>query len=68
MCLFKGPDMETPQMPVQYAAQKTPTRQDAQGAGNRMRDRLRGATSTLLTGPGGTGAVDTAGKKTLLGA
>lgn len=69
MCLFKKPEQpKPPSLPTEYAAQRAPTRQDAAGAGNRARDRLRAMTGTLLTGMTGVGAVDTSGKKMLLGA
>ncbi len=68
MCLFSTPEQKAPEMPAEYAAMKAPTRQDAAGAGNKLRDRLRAMTGTLLTGAGGVGAADQSGKKTLLGA
>ena len=66
MC--KTPSMPAPQMPTQYAAAKTPTRADAEGAGQRMSDRLRAGTQTILTGPMGVTQGAETGKKTLLGA
>jgi hypothetical protein len=70
MCVFGSsvPEPEDPRLPVQYAAQRSPDNQNAEKAGNRTKDRLRAATSTVMTGNGGTGAVDTGGKKVLLGA
>lgn len=70
MCLFKMPEQAAaPEAPTQYAAQKSPTRQDAAGAGDKAKDRLRAAAGTVLTGAQGvSSAVDTTGKKTLLGA
>lgn len=69
MCLFKTPDMPTPQAPVEYAAQKAPNTQAAKGAGATLKDRMRAAAGTVLTGAQGVAsAVDMSGKKTLLGA
>lgn len=70
MCLFKTPDApKDPVAPPQYAAQKTPTTQDAQGAGDRTKDRLRAAAGTMLTGGQGVlSSANTTGQKTLLGA
>jgi len=70
MCVFGGSTAkaETPKLPVEYAAQRSPDNQQVEQAGNRTKDRLRAATSTMLTGANGVGAVDTSGKKVLLGA
>ncbi|MGV1869725.1 hypothetical protein [Agrobacterium rosae] len=71
MCVFKSPKVakaEDPKLPIEYAAQREPDNQVVTSAGNRTRDRLRAATSTMLTGAQGVGAVDTSGKKALLGA
>ncbi|CDN96080.1 hypothetical protein [Agrobacterium tumefaciens] len=71
MCVFKSPKVakaEDPQLPIEYAAQREPDNKQVGGAGNRARDRLRAATSTMLTGSQGVGAADTSGKKVLLGA
>jgi riboflavin biosynthesis pyrimidine reductase len=70
MCVFGSgaatPD--DPRLPVEYAAQRSPDNQQVESAGNRTKDRLRAATSTVLTGANGVGAVDPSGKKVLLGA
>lgn len=70
MCIFGNntPEAKTPRMPVEYAAQRAPDNQSVDRAGTRTEDKLRAATSTMLTGSQGVGAVDTAGKKVLLGA
>jgi len=70
MCIFGSstPEAKTPRMPVEYAAQRAPDNQNAEKAGNRTKDKLRAASSTMLTGAQGVGAVDTSGKKVLLGA
>lgn len=69
MCMFgSAPTPEAPPLPVEYAAQRAPSTAAAQDAGTSTRDRLRAATPTVLTGANGVGAVDTTGKKTLLGA
>lgn len=69
MCLFKTPTAQDPSMPAEYAQAKSPTRQDASGAGNKTADRLRAGAATILTGGSGVASpVDTTGKKTLLGA
>ncbi|KQM33314.1 MULTISPECIES: hypothetical protein [Agrobacterium] len=70
MCVFKSPKVakpEDPKLPIEYAAQREPDTQTVNGAGRRTRDRLRAATSTMLTGVQGVGALDTSGKKNLLG-
>lgn len=62
------PKTQAPTAPTQYAAARSPNRADTEGAGQRMSDRLRSGTQTILTGPMGvTQGADT-GKKTLLGA
>ena len=70
MCVFGSSSKTTAEVktPVEYAAQRDPGTQAVEGAGNRARDRLRAATSTMLTGSQGVGSVDTSGKKVLLGA
>lgn len=69
MCIFGStPKTEDPRLPVEYAAQRAPDNQVADKAGDRAKNRLRAAASTMLTGAQGVGAVDTSGKKTLLGA
>lgn len=69
MCLFgKTAKAETPQLPVEYAAQRAPNTQAAADAATRTKDSLRSAAATMLTGANGVGAVDATGKKTLLGA
>lgn len=53
MCVFKSPKVakpEDPKLPIEYAAQREPDAQTVNGAGRRTRDRLRAATSTMLTG------------------
>jgi len=53
MCVFKSPKVakpEDPKLPIEYAAQREPDTQTVNGAGRRTRDRLRAATSTMLTG------------------
>ncbi|MGZ2448301.1 hypothetical protein ACVIRO_001055 [Rhizobium ruizarguesonis] len=79
MCMFSGPT-KTPEVvpPTEYAQQKTPDYAAAEStAARRATDKTKGATSTVLTSPTGTGALaDTAtpqltgtdAKKTLLGA
>lgn len=69
MCVFGStPEPEAPRLPVEYAAQRSPDNQQVENAGSKAKDRLRAATSTVLTGSNGVGAVDTSGKKVLLGA
>jgi hypothetical protein len=70
MCVFgnKVAKAETPQLPVEYAAQRAPATQAAADAGQRAKDTLRSTASTILTGTNGVGAVDATGKKVLLGA
>lgn len=69
MCLFGSTaKAEDPRLPVQYAAQRSPDNQNVKDSGNRTKNQLRAAASTMLTGSGGVGAVDTSGKKQLLGA
>jgi hypothetical protein len=71
MCVFGSPNVAKaadPKLPIEYAAQREPDNKTTTGAGNKTRDRLRAATSTMLTGSQGVGAVDTSGKKALLGA
>ncbi|MDP9572398.1 UNVERIFIED_ORG: hypothetical protein J2W66_002891 [Agrobacterium larrymoorei] len=71
MCVFKAPKVakpEEPKLPIEYAAQRDPDNGTVTAAGNRTRDRLRAASSTMLTGAQGVGALDTSGKKNLLGA
>jgi hypothetical protein len=64
----KVPKVEPPRLPVEYAAQRAPASQNIENAGNRTRDRLRAASTTMLTGMQGVGSVDASGKKVLLGA
>lgn len=69
MCLFGSTAQAAdPRMPVEYAAQRSPDNQAVEKAGTKTKDRLRAASSTMLTGSQGVGTVDTSGKKTLLGA
>lgn len=69
MCLLGKPaKAETPQLPVEYAAQRAPNNQGVADAATRTKDSLRAAAATMLTGANGVGAVDSTGKKTLLGA
>jgi hypothetical protein len=68
MCIFGNAEQpDDPRLPVEYAAQRTPANENAEQAGNRTKDRLRAASSTMLTGSQGVGAVDATGKKVLLG-
>lgn len=69
MCLFgKTAKPESPQLPVEYAAQRAPSVQASADAATRTKDTLRAAAPTLLTGANGVGTVDSTGKKVLLGA
>lgn len=65
MC--KTPKMPPVKEPIRYAAMKTPNRYDANGAGKRMSDSVRGAQSTILTSPTGTMQPADTAVKTLLG-
>lgn len=69
MCIMSAPDIPPVVTPPERAAQLAPDRGAAMdSASRRATDRLRGATSTVLTS--GSGVTDSAatGKKTLLGA
>lgn len=67
MCMFGTQKQKPPTMPAEYAQQKQPNLAQGAAAGQRQRDRLRSAASTVLTGTAaGTGAATTQ-KKTLLG-
>lgn len=70
MCMFsKPPKPDDPAMPPEYAQSRLPDGgQVRDDVGTRTRDRMRAATSTILTS--GSGVTNTAPteKKTLLGA
>ncbi|NTZ90457.1 hypothetical protein [Agrobacterium tumefaciens] len=71
MCVFgskAAAPAATPALPVEYAAQRAPTKDAAAAAGTNAKDKLKAAAPTMLTGTTGVGAVDATGKKTLLGA
>ncbi|MCV6546352.1 MAG: hypothetical protein OIF56_03540 [Cohaesibacter sp.] len=68
MCMFSPKKPAPPTPPKEYAAQKAPTRAQAESAGSRVKERIAARPQTLLAGAYGVGAVDQSGKKTLLGA
>ncbi|MFK0382843.1 hypothetical protein [Agrobacterium sp. NPDC090273] len=80
MCMFSSPKTTAavPVAPPEYAQQKTPDYAAAQATtARRATDRIKGASSTILTSATGVGSLaqtssptltGTDGKKTLLGA
>ncbi|QIB38133.1 hypothetical protein G3A56_09135 [Rhizobium oryzihabitans] len=71
MCVFSSKaaaPAATPALPVEYAAQRAPTKDASAAAANNAKDKLKSAAPTMLTGNEGVGAVDATGKKMLLGA
>lgn len=67
MCMFKQPDMKSPEAPAERAAQRMPDGSTGDGAARRQTDRLRAGAQTLLTSPQGVSNLAPTGKKTLLG-
>lgn len=66
MCFFSA-KTKSPTVPKEYAAQKSPTRQDAQSASERMSDRIAAVPQTQMTDQTDLSllTVDTTGKKKL---
>lgn len=69
MCMFDTPKTEKPTLPPEYAAMRQPDRATVAGdVSNRVKDRARAATGTLLTSGSGVTSAAATQKKTLLGA
>jgi len=71
MCMFSAPkvDQPDPVMPPEYAQQRLPDGgQVRSNVMSRMRDRLRAASSTILTSGSGVTTSAPTQAKTLLGA
>ena len=66
--MFSQPDIPDPQIATEAAAAKLPTGLEAGQAGNVQRDRMRAASSTILTSGSGVATPASTQKKTLLGA
>ncbi|HEY7824057.1 MAG TPA: hypothetical protein VIG24_14545 [Acidimicrobiia bacterium] len=66
MC--SAPDIPEPVMPPERAAMRAPDRAGARAnTSQRVTDRMRSATSTILTSGSGVTATGSSDKKTLLG-
>lgn len=68
MCMFSSPAIAGPVLPDEMAAMKAPDAGAAKTtAGRRTMDRVRSATSTILTSGSGVTTAAPTEKKTLLG-
>lgn len=68
MCMFSTPDYKDPAPPKEYAQQQSPDGGAVRSnTGRRTMDRMRAATSTVLTSGSGVTTAAPTEKKTLLG-
>lgn len=67
MCVLSAPDIPPVQMPTERQAARAPDAEASNAASRRATDRLRGASSTVLTSQSGVTQNAATGGKTLLG-